>query len=147
MASETVDYVPTLDERLIYLREAPGSAISTLVDSMSELNNCLPQNYLLELEESDRVICLRAALVCWAVTEGKIIPREMQLRAILADQRSRDSLISAGTGSGKTLPIAICTLLARSDWIDVVRICLNGRLVCKSVVGYWVRTRKDLLAP
>ncbi|KAF8150858.1 P-loop containing nucleoside triphosphate hydrolase protein [Crassisporium funariophilum] len=35
----------------------------------------------------------------------------MQLRSILADQRARDSLISAGTGSGKTLPIALCTLL------------------------------------
>jgi len=35
----------------------------------------------------------------------------MQLRSILADQRGRDSLISAGTGSGKTLPIALCTLL------------------------------------
>ena len=27
------------------------------------------------------------------------------------DQRVRDSLVSTGTGSGKTLPIAICTLL------------------------------------
>ncbi|KAF8804745.1 hypothetical protein BYT27DRAFT_7107093 [Phlegmacium glaucopus] len=35
----------------------------------------------------------------------------MQLRSILANQRGCDSLISAGTGSGKTLPIAICTLL------------------------------------
>jgi len=40
-----------------------------------------------------------------------MVPREMQLRSILADQRGRDSLISAGTGSGKTLPIALCTLL------------------------------------
>ena len=35
----------------------------------------------------------------------------MQLRSILADQRGLDSLISAGTGSGKTLPITLCTLL------------------------------------
>ena len=59
----------------------------------------------------DRTICLRSSLVCWSVSQGRIVPREMQLRSILADQRGRDSLISAGTGSGKTLPIALCTLL------------------------------------
>ncbi|KAF8156542.1 hypothetical protein B0H34DRAFT_658390 [Crassisporium funariophilum] len=31
----------------------------------------------------------------------------MQLRAILADRLGKESLISAGTGSGKTLPITI----------------------------------------
>ena len=35
----------------------------------------------------------------------------MQLRSMVADQRVWDSLVSAGTGSGKTLPIVICTLL------------------------------------
>ncbi|KAF8151358.1 P-loop containing nucleoside triphosphate hydrolase protein [Crassisporium funariophilum] len=35
----------------------------------------------------------------------------MQLRAILADRLGKESLISAGTGSGKTLPIAINILL------------------------------------
>ena len=35
----------------------------------------------------------------------------MQLRSILADQLGKDSLLSAGTGSGKTLPIAINILL------------------------------------
>ncbi|KJA24296.1 hypothetical protein HYPSUDRAFT_136436 [Hypholoma sublateritium FD-334 SS-4] len=35
----------------------------------------------------------------------------MQLRSILADQLKKDSLVSAGTGSGKTLPIAINILL------------------------------------
>ncbi|KDR71013.1 hypothetical protein GALMADRAFT_75298 [Galerina marginata CBS 339.88] len=35
----------------------------------------------------------------------------MQLRAVLADQHGLDSLISAGTGSGKTLPTALKVLL------------------------------------
>ena len=103
--------VPTLHERLDFLRKASETVISTLVDSIPELRTCLPQDYIRGLGPSDRTICLRSSLVCWAVTQGRIVPREMQFRSILADQRGRDSLISAGTGSGKTLPIALCTLL------------------------------------
>ncbi|KDR79157.1 hypothetical protein GALMADRAFT_63303 [Galerina marginata CBS 339.88] len=111
MAPKSISYVPTLTERLDFLRKVPDAVIFALVDSISELSTCLPQDYLRELAALDRAICLRSSLVCWAVTQGKIVPREMQLRSILADQRGRDSLISAGTGSGKTLPIALCTLL------------------------------------
>jgi replicative superfamily II helicase len=35
----------------------------------------------------------------------------MQLQAVLADQHRHDSLVSASTGSGKTLPIALNILL------------------------------------
>jgi replicative superfamily II helicase len=44
------------------------------------------------------------------VTSGAETPREMQLRAAVADQNG-DSLTSAGTGSGKTLPVALNCLL------------------------------------
>jgi ATP-dependent helicase YprA (DUF1998 family) len=111
MASVSIAYVPTLKERLDFLRKASDSNIFALVDSIPELWTCLPQDYLRELGPLDRIICLRSSLVCWAVSQGRIVPREMQLRSILADQRGRDSLISAGTGSGKTLPIALCALL------------------------------------
>jgi hypothetical protein len=102
MASMPIAYVLTLNEWLDFLRKASDRDIFALVDSISELSNCLPQEYLLELGVLDRKICLRSSLVCWAVTQGKIIPREMQLHSILADQRGRDSLISAGTGSGNS---------------------------------------------
>ncbi|KAF8169075.1 hypothetical protein BJ912DRAFT_835350, partial [Pholiota molesta] len=67
--------------------------------------------YLAELTDAERAICHRASVVCWSVTEGKQVPRKMQLRAILADRLGKESLISARTGSGKTLPIAINILL------------------------------------
>ncbi|KAF8258172.1 hypothetical protein EI94DRAFT_1490098, partial [Lactarius quietus] len=43
------------------------------------------------------------------------VPREMQLRAVLANQCARDCLVSAGTGSGKTLPIVLSVLLDDLD--------------------------------
>ena len=43
------------------------------------------------------------------------VPREMQLRAILSDSQGKDTLVSAGTGSGKILPIALNVLLDDLD--------------------------------
>jgi hypothetical protein len=90
VASAPIAYVPTLNERLDFLRKASDTVIFSLVDSISELWTCLPQDYLRDLGTLDRIICLRSSLVCWAVTQGKIVPREMQLCSILADQNLAD---------------------------------------------------------
>lgn len=103
--------VPTREERLSFLRTCSAKDILNLRVTIHELHKRLPEDYLFNLTTSERIICLRAALICWSVTEGKQVPREMQFRAILADQLGHDSLVSAGTGSGKTLPIAINILL------------------------------------
>ena len=84
-----IDYVLTLHERLDFLRKASATTLSVLVNSILELWTCLPQKYLRELGESDQTICLRGSLMCWAVTQGTIVPQEMQLRSILADHNIR----------------------------------------------------------
>jgi hypothetical protein len=52
-------------------------------------------------------------MICWVMFRMKMVPREMQLRVVLAlaDVHAKDTLVAAGTGSGKTLPIALCILL------------------------------------
>lgn len=111
MASEIQCCPQNLQDRLQYLRTCSGKEITELSTSIIDLQTQLPQDYLAELTECERVICHRASVVCWSVTRGKQVPRKMQLRAILADRLGKESLISAGTGSGKTLPIAINILL------------------------------------
>ena len=96
---------PTLGQRIQVLRNLPWRDISDLA-SREIPEDKIPVAYLAELNEKDRILCLRASLICIEVTGGAQIPREMQLRAVVADQNGGDSLISAGTGSGKTLPIA-----------------------------------------
>ena len=44
-----IDYVPTLHERLNFLRKASATTLSVLVSSILELWTCLPQEYLWEL--------------------------------------------------------------------------------------------------
>jgi hypothetical protein len=76
-----------------------------------ESDSRIPSDFLSSLEESDKIFCWRAILICYMVTHGQQIPREMQLRAVLADHHGFDCLIAAGTVSGKTLPTALKILL------------------------------------
>jgi ATP-dependent helicase YprA (DUF1998 family) len=101
---------PTLNERLGYLRAAPGDEILSLLDNVIDPTR-LPLQYLAGLANEDRITAARASLLAWAVTRGTQVPRELQLRACLATYHGQDSLLNAGTGSGKTLPIALNLLL------------------------------------
>ncbi len=110
--AQNIEYdVPNLAERLQYLRKCSGADIMELSRIIQGFTAQLPQDYLTELTSAERIVCLRAAIVCRSVTQGMQVPRKMQLQAILAAQLGHDSLISAGTGSGKTFPIAVNILL------------------------------------
>ncbi|KAI9463684.1 P-loop containing nucleoside triphosphate hydrolase protein [Lactarius psammicola] len=82
---------------------------------MLGLRERLPAGFLDTLDEDDLTICYRAAVMCYGVTGSAQVPREMQLKAVLSDYHGKDTLVSAGTGSGKTLPIALNVLLDDPD--------------------------------
>jgi replicative superfamily II helicase len=84
--------------------------------SVLGLRECLPSRFLASLEDdADLTICYRTAIICYGVTCSVQAPREMQLKAILSDYCGNDRLVSVGTGSGKTLPIALNVLLDDPD--------------------------------
>lgn len=85
------------------------------VVSNLHLRERLPVSFIDALDEDDRIICYRASLICYGVTGSTQVPREMQLRVVLANQNAKDCFVSAGTGSGKTLPIALNALLDDPD--------------------------------
>jgi hypothetical protein len=114
MSTGAVNSVPSLSERLRYLRSCSGDELAQLVSDLC-LEERLPRAFLDGLSEEDKTICYRVALLCYCVTLSVQIPREMQLRVVLADQHKKDSLVSAGTGSGKTLPIVLDALLDAPD--------------------------------
>ena len=70
----------------------------------------LPLLYLAELCNEDRITSTSRAsldfLLAWVVANGTQVSREH-----LAWQHTNDSLINAGTGCGKTLPLALNLLL------------------------------------
>jgi hypothetical protein len=107
---QALNHIPSLDEKLNYFRKCSQEDILGLVTAVVSKDR-LPHQYLESLSNEDRTICYRAAMICWAVTQSTIVPREMQFRVILSDFRKQDCLIAVGTGSGKTLPIALSILL------------------------------------
>jgi hypothetical protein len=67
--------------------------------------------FLQSLSKKDCAIVLRACLLVYSLTRGKIVPHQGQLEASLASLSGRDSSVIARTGYGKTLCIAIPLLL------------------------------------
>lgn len=106
--------IPDLSERLQSLRTCSNDELSQLVSNL-QLVERLPMTFLNGLAEEDKTLCYRVALLCYCVTLSVQVPREMQLRVVLADQHKKDALVSAGTGSGKTLPIVLNALLDAPD--------------------------------
>jgi len=98
---ESLELPQTLDSRLKTIRECSLETLESILFNLS-LTTRLPAAYLSQLDKVDRTICFRATLLCYFVTQGTQVPREMQLKAIVADRKGEDSLIAAGTGSGKT---------------------------------------------
>jgi len=54
---------------------------------------------------------LRAMLLLYTVTNGAKIPRQMQLKSLFPVMARLDSIINAGTGSGKTICMVLPVLL------------------------------------
>jgi hypothetical protein len=105
-----MEFTTEYNETLQFFRICSPAEILRLV--VTEIpQDLLPLTYLNSLSEEDKTVCLRATMICWVMSKLTMVPREMQLRVVLADVHAKDALIAAGTGSGKTLPIALCILL------------------------------------
>ena len=109
--NEMLDSLPTLDKKLEAHRVCLPQVIEHLVTAEIP-QDCLPLQYLGSLSNEERTICYRIAMIFWTVTGFTMVPREMQFQVVLSDVQRQDCLIAAGTGSGKTLPIALSILLS-----------------------------------
>lgn len=63
------------------------------------------------LDLDQRLDNLRACLLVFSITDGQVIPRQFQLEAGLAVYYGKNTIVNSGTGSGKTLSMAIPLLM------------------------------------
>ena len=63
------------------------------------------------LGSNQQLDALRACLIVFSVTDGRVFPRQFQLEAGLAAYQGKNSIVTAGTGSGKTLSMVIPLLM------------------------------------
>lgn len=122
--------------------------ISTLVIPPDRL----PTDYLQSLLCEDLVLCLRACLLVYTITRAKFIPRDFQLEASLETVRGRDSVIIAGTGSGKTLcilipllldPVSISITISPLKRLQMMQVCLYSASKLSQIYSVQV---KDFVA-
>ncbi|KAJ7211404.1 P-loop containing nucleoside triphosphate hydrolase protein [Mycena pura] len=74
--------------------------------------------FLFALSDADRIAALRACLLVFTVTRGRLVPHDLQLQAGLAALNGKECVVIARTGWGKTLCIAIPILL-RPDRVAI----------------------------
>ncbi|KAF8269700.1 hypothetical protein EI94DRAFT_1699376 [Lactarius quietus] len=108
--STPIATVLTLHEHLAFIQTCSLHVLEGLILNLC-LYNWLLVSYLDTLNRDDKAICYRAVLLCYSITGSAQVPHEMQLKVVLANQKGEDCLISAGTGSGKTLLSALSMLL------------------------------------
>ena len=79
--------------------------------AFQEIGSRLPLEYIQTLPHDDKIDALRACLIIYRLTTCTVIPRVFQPQSSLAMLNRRDTFITAGTGSGKTLCQLIPMLL------------------------------------
>ena len=79
--------------------------------ALEDIGTRLPMGFVATLSEIDTMDALRASLMVHHLSSHAIFPRDFQLQASLAILHGKDSIVTAGTGSGKTLCQLIPLLL------------------------------------
>jgi ATP-dependent helicase YprA (DUF1998 family) len=99
-----------LANELENIRNLTGDLLLSRFEEICPIKRPGPE-FLATLDTSERDTVYKCCLLLSTVTNGEKIPREFQLKAVLALLSGQDTLIDAGTGSGKTLCMILPALL------------------------------------
>jgi hypothetical protein len=111
MAEDPISSASTYLDCLSFIRTCSQAALSNEECNQILPKELMPQAFIIGLSCSDSTISLCTCLICWTAMDSHMAPHEMQLWCILADRKGQNLLVSAGTGSRKTLLIAVNILL------------------------------------
>ncbi len=98
--------------KLKSFRDLPLDKLKLTYLDLIPANLAPPDSFWASYNNVKLAIGLQACLAVWEASKKKIVPNEFQLKATIAMMSGQDSLIDAGTGSGKTLCMIIPCLLA-----------------------------------
>ena len=91
------------------VNRAPLETLTQLASA--SINDRLPHEFIATLNDEEKRDATRACLLVSILTYGRVVPRVFQLQASITMLCRQDSVIIAGTGSGKTLCLLIPILL------------------------------------
>ena len=90
---------------------APETAEHLCRELFTESEHEKVLDWVSSLDPDPCLDALRACLLVFSVSDGRVVPREFQLTAGLAAFRRKHAIVNAGTGSGKTLSMVIPLLM------------------------------------
>lgn len=112
LASQRFDLPESLQAELQHVYELPEK------DLLSTARQLLPADalealviYIATLSAHDQAVALRASLLLYVVSKKSKTPRAMQLECVRAMMSRKDCLVTAGTGSGKTIAMLLAVIL------------------------------------
>ena len=129
-AAHTINSIPATTVAMVY-----SCATSLVSSELINIKRIEEKKTALSIKIEDMMLELQVCMgvplrfqqqrdVCWAfnimdkLTEGKKVPRLFQMRTALEIIAGKNIVVRAGTGSGKTIAMALAMLL-RTQWIFV----------------------------
>ncbi|KAJ3775657.1 P-loop containing nucleoside triphosphate hydrolase protein [Lentinula raphanica] len=80
----------------------------------------LPWTFLNSLSNKEQLVAFKFCLLLWYVTQGSQIPRQIQLESALSVYQKKDTLLVAGTNTGKTLVVILLALLQKPGQVTLM---------------------------
>jgi hypothetical protein len=85
------------------IRKTPIESLRNTVKDVIPLQLMPSVEFIHSLTTNEQEDVLRACLMIFILSNGKMVPRQFQLVGALATLAGRDSKVILGTGTGKTL--------------------------------------------
>jgi ATP-dependent helicase YprA (DUF1998 family) len=93
------------------VRETALATLEPVINDIIPVNLAPSVRFLDSLVPDERSKALKAALIIYVLSGNTMVPREFQLQASLAEMAGFDTSVMSGTGTGKTLIMAISHIL------------------------------------
>lgn len=108
-----------MEDQLQAIRDLPDANLAAACSDLIPADLMPSSLYLQSLTPTEAFIVYRSCMLLYLVTNKSLVPRQFQLEATVAMMSGRDSLINAGTGTGKTICMVLPQLLD-PDAISIV---------------------------
>ncbi|KII91049.1 hypothetical protein PLICRDRAFT_107055 [Plicaturopsis crispa FD-325 SS-3] len=120
-----------MDENIQAIRDMDLDQLSRAVYLTIPSELCPSPDFMDSITVQQQTDVLRSSLLVYELTNQTIVPREFQHRAAFGPLGGKDSFVVAGTGSGKSLVVALPCIL-RPAMMSLV-LCPTKRLQATQV--------------
>jgi hypothetical protein len=117
---DTLDIISRLTAAAPMILDMKLPALVNLASGLASDDRFPPPTFLNVLSEKQCADALRACLLVYKLSSGRVLPRVFQLQVVLESLAGHDCLVLSGTGSGKTLIMIMLSILRPKEYTILV---------------------------